>query len=204
MKKLAHLLIVLSLIGFSACGKKKNKASTNAPCQPGISCSSSFNTTGYNGSSATQANKASIVAKLNSSNAGFASFNSSFITYHVGEEDYDNKSKDWFQFSWSWGSNNSYDNTYAFSATSDGAILYSTNGTIHDYGRSSAAVQARLVSEVSNSTGLVQVGNNVFKVREADGDIITLDFNYPIAANPTLIEKRNGTVSRVYSSSNGF
>ena len=185
MKKLAHLLLVLSLIGFSACGKKKNKtdetAVANQFCQNGVCYDASNGYSGYNG---TIANSSQLLNVLNGSNAGFrAQVNPTESHYFVsGTMDYSNDS--WFIFNW---------NTSNFNETNSYTVVSSNNGNVsgNPYGTSFTAIANNLKNAVSSSTGLMQVGQGVYKVLTSNGDVIYLDFNQTIGANPTQIETAN-------------
>lgn len=197
MKNLAHLLLVLSLIGFSACGKKKNKtdevAATNAFCY-GTNCS----TSGYNGQSVNSTQ--GLLNVLNSSNAGFPSQTHATVSHAfvTGTVSYD--TDEVFGISWL-----TY-NTSDFNQSSSYNVVSNSNGNVssNPYGSTYQAIANNLKSAVSSSVGMQQIQQSVYKVKTSSGDVIYIDFGQPISANPTQVEKNNGELTYRTHSYVGF
>lgn len=198
MKKLAHLLLVLSLIGFSACGKKKNKTDENAVanqfCTNGV-CYNNQN--GYNGYSGSIANTQQLLQVLNGSNAGFRVQSNPTESHHFVSGTMDYSTDSWWIFDW---------NTSNFNETNSYTVVSSNNGNVsgNPYGTTFSAIASNLKNAVSGSTGLMQVGQGVYKVLTNAGDVIYLDFNQSIGANPTQIESANGELTYRTNSQVGF
>ena len=198
MKKIAHLLLVLTLIGFSACGKKKNKtdetAVANQFCINGV-CPN--NTNGYSGYNGTIANKSQLLAVLNGSGAGFKpQVNATETHYYVTGSIEINESSWWI-----------FDTTSSnFNQTGSFQVVTSNSGSVsgNSYGTSFTAIKNSLYSAVSASSGQMQVAQGVYKVLTSGGDVIYLDFNQSIGANPTQIESANGELTYRTSSQVGF
>ena len=198
MKKLAHLLLVLSLIGFSACGKKKNKTDENAVANQ--FCTNGYcynNTNGYNGYNGSIANTQQLLNVLNGSNAGFRVQTNPTETHVFVSGTMEYNTSSWWIFDW---------NTADFNETNTYNVVSSNNGNVsgNPYGTTFQAIANNQKSAVSGSTGLMQVGSGVYKVLTSSGDVIYLDFNQTIGANPTQIETANGGLTFRSHSQVGF
>lgn len=196
MKKLSTFLIVLALVGFSACGKKKNKVDENAVanqfCQNGVCYN---NTSGYNGYSGTIANSAQLAQAM--AGGAFKAQTNPTETHVFVTGSVDNDTSSWWIFDW---------NTSNFNQTSTYNVVSSTNGSVsgNPYGSTQQALLNSLVAEANSSQGIMQVAQNVYKILNSGGDVLYIDFNKSLGANPTQIEYSNGDITFRQSSHVGF
>lgn len=196
MKRLAHLLLVLSLIGFSACGSKKNKTEENAVAN--TFCDAYGNCTNYNGTNAYATGTGSVITRLNSNAyGGFQALNQ-VLNLQFEEGTISINESSWWIFDTT---------SLDYDKTGDFSVFANLNGACsgNRYGNTIAEIRSRLISEVNSSGGaIMQLGANIFKVRESDGDIITLDFGQTTCANPVVIESPNGNVVQYRGATVGF
>jgi len=198
MKKIAHLLLVLTLIGFSACGKKKNKTDENAVANQFCDAYGNCYDNTYNGNNAYSSGAGSVLSRLSSNQYGGFQSLSQPLNLHFEDGVFSIEESSWWIFD---TTSREYDKT------SDFTVFANLNGSCsgNRYGNSVSEVVSRLVSEVNNSGGaIMQLANNVYKVRESDGDVITLDFNQTTCANPVWIESPNGNVTFYRGATVGF
>lgn len=198
MKKLSTLLLVLALVGFSACGKKKNTVDENAVanqfCQNGV-CYNNGN--GYNGYNGTAGSTAQLVQILSGPNAGFRTQTNPTETHVFVRGTIDYSTDSWWIFDY---------NTSNFNQTSTYNVVSSTNNNVSNntYGTNFQEIAGNIIADVNASQGIVSVAAGVYKVLTNGGDVIYIDFNKSVGANPTQIEYANGEVAFRQRSYVGF
>lgn len=198
MKKLSTLLLALALVGFSSCGSKKNNVDENAVanqfCQNGV-CYNNGN--GYNGQNGTAGSQAQLVQILSGQNAGFRVQSNATETHVFVRGTVSNDTDSWWIFDW---------NTSNFNETSTYNVISSSNQNVSNntYGASFPAIAGNLIADVTSSQGIVAVAAGVYKVLTANGEVIFIDFNKSIGANPTQIEYTNGEIAFRQNSYVGF
>ncbi len=195
MKKLSTLLLALALVGFSACGSKKNKTDENAVanqfCNNGVCYN---NGSGYNGQNGSVANAAQLAQKIGQGEFKTQTNPTETHKFVTGTVDYDTSS--WWIFDW---------NTSNFNQSSTYNVVSSNSGAVsgNPYGSGFSEILNNLVVAVSSGQ-IMQVAPNVYKALTSAGDVIYIDFNQTIGANPTQIEYANGDITYRQSSHVGF
>jgi hypothetical protein len=199
MKKLSTLLLVLALVGFSACGKKKNKVDENAVanqfCQNGVCYTNTGSGSGYTGPINTPQELALAMASGAFRNQTNPTETHVFVTGTI-----DVSSDSWFIFDW---------NTSNFNQTSTYNVISSTSGSVsgNPYGTSLQGVLNNLVAQANGAQAMARVNTQsgqVYKILAASGDVLYIDFNQPLGANPTQIESANGANGEVTFRQNSY
>ena len=183
MKKLANLLLVLSLISFSACGDKKNKTDNAAACAPSIAnnyCAGVINpySNPYNGSGSitTFFNKEQMIQAIDQGTA----FQTVSSTEYFYFDEYELDEDEWLGFIPA--TSLDYVGTEAVSAQPNGSILGS-----HPYGTSYGDIVSQIRQALAGASQFVSYNNGIYYVKSGS-TVLYLNTRKSIGANPVQID----------------
>ena len=189
MKKrsLVSVLLLVLLFGFG-CGKS-NESGEEANNNNVSNTNPFTNSNGNNYVGNQQCGQAFNRDQLRSvvNNGQFISEYYSFETYHMQEIRTNINESELFGIDWLSYNTISYDVIDEFQRSANRGF----DSANHEYGNSKNAIRTQLLSIIDSATGYRSNGGSYHEVMTSNGDIYGINLCYPIAANPTMIYKKN-------------